>query len=346
MSALTLPQLLPNLSSGLDGSCFFFGAGTSVEAGYPMMSTLTREVVGALTTDQRTALDDALGFSGKSYDNSSASPNIEEIADIVIAQMINSGDVRFSALEARIRQLITDRILAVTSPTLDYHQRFFEALRKRAFGLSCCVYIFTTNYDILLETAAALSGVAIETGFCGATDRFFDPGRFHTICGRASPGRFTREPGLTVRLIKLHGSVSWTSHGSTFYERHPEAIASSERRVMILPRRQKVLDTLAPPYDALFGVASRFIGNDCKYIVSCGFSFGDEHINQTLIEPNLRANRCRLFALCKDEPAGISAFKSLPAFSAGFETGRISSGVASTASTDAWKFSQFVELFA
>ncbi len=64
------------------------------------------------------------------------------------------------------------------------------------------------------------------------------------------------------------------------------ALASSARRVMVLPRRRKVMDTMTPPYDTLFTQASKVLGGECKYLVSCGFNFADEHINQ-----QLRGNR-------------------------------------------------------
>ncbi len=114
---------------------------------------------------------------------------------------------------------------------------------------------------------------------------------------------------------------------------------------MVLPRRKKVMDTMTPPYDTLFGLANKTLGGECKYLVSCGFSFADEHINQQLLLPVMQANRCRLFALSQEEPAGLAAFKPFPNFSAGFETHAHSGTKADPTTTDAWKFSKFVSLF-
>ena len=105
------------------------------------------------------------------------------------------------------------------------------------------------------------------------------------------------------------------------------------------------MDTLTPPYDTLFTQASKVIGGECKYLVSCGFSFGDEHINQQLLLPAMQANKCRLFALSQDEPAGIAAFKSLPNFSAGYETHLHRDGKPVADTTDSWQFSKFIDLF-
>ena len=342
-----LAAILPNLSSGLENTGFLFGAGSSVEAGYPVMAGLTRAVVGGLSVSERTTFDEALAAASNSYDDATGEPNIEIIADLVMEHAINSGDVRFSALEARIRELVTDVILSVSSPKLDHHIRFLELLQARAFGRAACIYIFTTNYDVLFELAGAHAGVVVESGFIGSVERFFDPLRLNMACGTMQPNaRFSEHPVLTVRLVKLHGSVSWYARGGRIFERHPESIPPGEKRVMVLPRRGKVMDTLHAPYDTLFRIMSRTLGADCKYLASCGFSFGDQHINADLIQPALGAGRIKLFALAAEETSGMSGFKALPAFGAGFASNGITAGVPHATGTDLWKFSKFVELFA
>ena len=317
---IDLSTILPNVAQTLDGTGFLFGSGTSREAGYPMMPQLTGEVMAALKVGERAVLDEVLKLAGETYDDAKATPDIEQLSDLVIAHGTNSGDPRFSNLESRLRELILERILAVANPTLDHHCRFFEALKKRAFGLPCSVWIFTTNYDLLFETAAARVGVVVENGFSGTTDRYFNPAQFKSVSGSVAGGRFTPGNALTVKLVKLHGSISWVEESSKFYERHPAALAPGAHRVMVLPRRKKVMDTMTPPYDMLFHQANKVLGGECKYLVSCGFSLSDEHINQQLLLPVMQANRCRLFALSQEEPAGFAAFKPLPNFSAGFES--------------------------
>ena len=130
-----------------------------------------------------------------------------------------------------------------------------------------------------------------------------------------------------------------------FYERHPSALTGIAPRVMVLPRRKKVMDTLTPPYDILFTQARKVLGAECKYVASCGFSFADEHINQQLLLPVMQANKCRLFALSCEEPTGLAAFKSLPNFNAGFDSHLHMAGKHVVDTTDAWQFSKFVGLF-
>ncbi len=309
------------------------------------MPSLTIDVIRLLTPTERSSLEEVLLASGESYDETTGTPNIEIIADLVIAHSTNSGSPKYSTLEARLRELVLECILAVRTPTLEYHCRFLDALKKRAFGLPCTVWIFTTNYDLLFEVAAARSGVLLENGFHGATERFFHPQQFRSVGGEVSSNRFTPHNQLVIKLIKLHGSISWTEESSEFYERHPMALSPASRRVMILPRRQKVIDTLGPPYDSLFALASKVLGGECKYLVSCGFSFGDDHINQQLLQPVLQSNKCRLFVLAKEEPMGIASFNCLPTFSASFDTHSYRRGKKESYTTDLWQFSKFVSLF-
>lgn len=343
---IDLSVLLPNLVNGLDGTGFIFGAGTSYEAGYKMMPALTQEVIGSLSPDERSTLDEVCAAAGESYDDATSTPNIEHLSDLVMAHWTNSGDPRFGIFEQRIRDLILENILAVDHPNIDNHCKFFEALKKRCFGLRCSVWIFTTNYDLLFEIAAARTGVQLENGFSGTTERYYNPVQFKSISGiRGSKQQFEPHKHLTVKLIKLHGSISWVEESSRFYERHPLALKGMGGRVLILPRRKKVMDTLTPPYDSLFTYASGVLGNECKYIVSCGFSFSDEHINERLFVPAVGGNKCRLFALSKEEPIGIEPLKAFPSFQAAFESSYYIDGKVATGATDVWKFSKFVELF-
>lgn len=343
---MQLDKALPNISNGgLSTSGFLFGAGTSVEAGYPMMPGLTRQVVDGLSVSERAALDEVLAVTGQTYDPARGDPNVEVIADQVISHAISTQEPRFQQLEVRLRDLITDVILAVAAPKLDNHVAFLSALKKRAFGRPACVHVLTTNYDLLFELAGAEAGVVVETGFIGSVERFFDPQRFGLSCGKRQQTSFAEHPALTIKLIKLHGSVSWLGRDGRFFERHPDAIAAKDRRVMILPRRRKVMDTLNAPHDALFTAARNALGTDCRYLASCGFSFGDDHINDNLLVPVVGGGRVRLFALCENETAGMSGLKNLGAFNAGFSTCGISNGATNAEATDCWIFSRFVQMF-
>lgn len=343
--ALTLDQLLPSLNQSINGIGFLFGAGASFQAGYPLMTTLTRYVVAELTAGERDDLATVLSASGRTYDDSTATPNIEEIADLTIAHSINSGDARYTNLERRLRDLIVQMLLSVSSPDFTHHVNFFRGLKRRTFGLPSTVWIFTTNYDVLFETAAAIAGVRLENGFSGTTTSFLDIARFGQLHGNSDGQRFLPHAGLVVKLVKLHGSLSWYADGGQVLEQHPNSLAPALPRTMVLPRRRKIMDTLSPPYDQLFALASRTIGSECRYLISCGFSYGDEHINQNILLPALRAGKCRLTAICGFDPPGLADFKTLPTFTGAFPTHAWSGTAATTDTTTLWQFDQFAQAF-
>jgi hypothetical protein len=342
---MNIETILPNIKHTIDGTGFLFGAGTSVEAGYPMMMGLTQKVVEALAPAERTELDEVLDRVGLTYNENDAKPNIEELADLVIAHAINSRDARCVALESRLRELLVQEVLSVRNPQLDNHIQFIRALSNRTFGRSCSIWIFTTNYDLLFEIAAAKAGVLVENGFSGTIERFFNPSQFMSTSGEIAGSRFIPSSQLTIKLIKLHGSISWTTEDSQIIERHPDAITGAANRVMVLPRKKKIMETLVPPHGALFTYMSRALGGECKYLLCCGFSFGDEHINQHLLLPVLQSGRIRLFTFNEFEPDGVADFKSLPSFSCGYSNAIIIPGMPAMAGTDLWKFSEFVKLF-
>lgn len=309
------------------------------------MAGLTRKVVSALKQTEKEVLDGVLKAAAKVYSDKDAEPNIEELSDLIIAHAINAHDEKCAALETTLKKLVVSDILSVTSPILDHHVHFLRALSRRAFGNPCTVWIFTTNYDLLFEVAAARTGVMIENGFSGVTERFFNPGQFKATSGEIAGGRFKPNNQLVVKLVKLHGSVSWTNDNGQLLERHPAAISGPANRIMVLPRRKKVVETLATPHDTLFAYASRVIGNECRYVAACGFNFGDEHINQHLFMPALSNGRLRLFTLNELEPLGVAAFKAFPSFGGGYAAASFMSGQVSAHGTDLWKFSNFVKLF-
>ena len=345
-----LNSILPNISQALDGTGFIFGSGASYEAGYPMMKKLTQDVIGALDETEAGTLNEVLDSAGISYDNVKAIPNIEELADLVIAHYKDTNQPRFESLENKFRQTILEIILSIESPDLSNHVTFFEKLKARAFGQPCSVWIWTTNYDLLLETAASIAGVQVENGFIGATERYFSPDTFQRVFGtleKRTFGRssFNQNNQLIVKLIKLHGSISWVKHDGRVFERHPQAIISDAERVMVMPRRRKVMDTLANPYDSLFSISRRVLGGHCKYLASCGFSFSDDHINENLFFPVIKGAKCHLSILSDYEPTAVSSIACLPNYNGGYEGSLRVKGQEVDGTTDLWKFSKFVQLF-
>lgn len=342
--SLTLSQLFPGIESGLNRIGFLFGAGSSREAGYPLMGELTKSVISNLSSLSREVLDEILLDKGLSYNDSNGDPNIEFLSDLITEYFVATQAQKYETLASEIRKLIVENILLVTSPDLTHHVRFLEALKRRAHGTTSTITILTTNYDVLFELAAAEVGVRIETGFDGALKRFFDPALFDLVRGSVDKSRFSSRNELQVNLIKLHGSVSWVREGSRFFESALDLHSTSPERAMILPRRSKILDTLSDPFDQLFTRASRTLGSQCQFLVSCGFSFSDKHINDQLILPKLSAGKMRLTALCGQEPECLSDLQKFLPFHAGFPSNCFIDQKDTGVGTNLWQFSALASL--
>ena len=340
-----IDQYVPKVGNSIDGVGFLFGAGTSYEAGYPLINELTKQVIGSLTAGQRALLDDVLGKSDLTYDHETALPNIESLADTVTAYAIQTRDGDAQALIDAIRSSITDCILSVQTPDISHHVSFFEALKKRAYSRAAQVFIFTTNYDLLFEEAAAETGLRITNGFSGPIRRFWSEKEFSLEHGQTDNNRFRPDPSLNVILVKLHGSISWASEGGRLFEMDPVRLAGAADRCMVLPRRTKVMETLGTPYDRLFTVTAGLLGKQCKYLLAAGFSFGDEHINDTLLFPCIRDGRISMTNFCISEPDSLGSVRDRQNVTHVCSDKLIKAGVEADAASDLWKFSAFAKAF-
>lgn len=230
-------------------------------------------------------------------------------------------------------------------PDISNQVAFFERIKARAFDRATDIWVFTTNYDLLFEDACAEVGLKLVNGFMGATTRCFAERDFSMASGTISGGRFSQDAGLTVRLVKLHGSVSWFRKGERTFESPPSAIDEAEARCMVLPRRTKVLETLSPPYDRLFRLSSSVLGDKCKHLVCTGFSFGDSHINETLVTPKVDSGAIAFFNFCHDEPKNLESSRARPNIWHFCKDKTVNGGRETEASHETWKFSEFVKLF-
>lgn len=141
------------------------------------------------------------------------------------------------------------------------------------------VEIFTTNYDLLTEQAfEALRGAYFD-GFVGAHQPFFDNASVSAADNPPLPPRFTR-------LWKLHGSVNWylTANGQVVRSQ-----AGSGLRRLIYPSHLKYDESRQMPYLALLDRLRAFLSQRSARLLTCGYSFGDQHINAVLRDA-LQAN--------------------------------------------------------
>ncbi|MCE9529705.1 MAG: SIR2 family protein, partial [Planctomycetes bacterium] len=126
---------------------------------------------------------------------------------------------------------------------LETHRAFLHRLSRRRIRDSR-LKLFTTNYDLCFEAAAAKQGLVMIDGFSFSQPRYFDPRFFqYDIVYRTST---TGEMGTPLQgvfqLLKLHGSVNWSRDGEVI-EINP--IPDAEKACLIYPAKGKY----EPPHE-------------------------------------------------------------------------------------------------
>ncbi|HBS5952148.1 TPA: SIR2 family protein [Klebsiella variicola] len=156
------------------------------------------------------------------------------------------------------------------------------------------IRLFTTNYDTLLEDALALNRIPYWDGFSGGAVAY----RSYQY-GQIEPMNDAK-----AHIIKMHGSIDWFQNddGSLWRVRDRDTYPIKNNRVLIYPQSTKYIATQKDPFSAQFDLLRKSL-NSLSYhvLIVCGYSFGDEHINQeinlSLSNPN---NKTVLLAFCEE----------------------------------------------
>jgi len=133
--------------------------------------------------------------------------------------------------------------------------------------------IFTTNYDILFERAFEHAHIPFFDGFIGAYEPFFygDSFKLEDLLPRDK----------WVRLWKIHGSVNWklVKHTGGDMVIRTQPMGTGE---MILPSHRKYDESRKQPYLSLMDRLGQMLGREHALLISCGYGFGDQHINAVI----------------------------------------------------------------
>jgi hypothetical protein len=149
--------------------------------------------------------------------------------------------------------------------------------------------IFTTNYDYLFEIALEGSGIPYFDGFSGSFEPFFCPEAVEDV---------EAYPHL-VKLWKMHGSLGWT------YRESDKAVirqqAAPEDSILIYPSHLKYNTSKKQPYVGLIDRLCAFLQQDDAVLFTCGYSFGDNHINERIVTSLRRGANSHVIAMYYDE---------------------------------------------
>ncbi|MAL49138.1 MULTISPECIES: SIR2 family protein [unclassified Methylophaga] len=299
---------LDNLLAASNQS-WLFGAGISLDAGIPLMWPLTERVFAKAKTEGEPNDFSILELiKNQLSDNSHIEHILSQLGDHrAIADRSKDKNVTFGSIKLSVEDLdkLHQRILTWIAETIrwgytpakpdgtseiigthekrivviDQHAAFVSALFNRSqAGIAerrRAVRLFTTNYDTLLEDSLALCGFSYWDGFSGGAVAY----RSHRYGDE--------EPNLRDRahVIKLHGSIDWHlgEDDRVWRVRDGDLYPKKISRVLIYPQSTKYLATQRDPFAAQFELLRRTLcAPEENVLATCGYSFGDEHINQEI----------------------------------------------------------------
>ncbi len=318
-----------------DSQSWLFGAGISKVANIPLMTPLTNRIFAKAADSSDKNIKSVLDtVKSELPDNAHIEHILSHLGDIAtLAERSKSRKAKVGSLSleidvlrdlhAIILQWIAETIRwgYVETPeligsrenpivTVDAHNKFictlFNCNQAGVADRRGAVRMFTINYDTLLEDALSLGCFSYWDGFSGGAVAF----RKH-IYGQNEP-----ESGFRAHLIKLHGSIDWHLglDGRVWRIRDGDIYPERSTRVLIYPQSTKYLATQRDPFAAQFDLFRRALSSNAENVLAvCGYSFGDEHINQEIeLALNRPENKTTVLAFSSSLSEKLIFWQSMP----------------------------------
>jgi len=278
---------------------FLFGAGTSY--GYvPLISEMTKKIVEISSNEKeeyKIILENIklrIDANKKLYYNIEIIlSQIEQIIEFSSETGFNGiGKIEYENLRKKIREQIIELVSAHKKIDID---KSYDQLVQSSFaewiGEASRKYpieIFTTNYDYLFEIGLENKSIPYYDGFKGSFNPFFFSDSIEDMnCYN-----------IDAKLWKIHGSLGWKiddSNNKIIRARH------EDNEILIFPSIQKYQESKKQPYISFLDRLYNFLKLDDTILITCGYSFGDEHINER-INSALKSNTsAHVVALYYDE---------------------------------------------
>lgn len=289
---------------------FLCGAGTSLSKKnrqtviVPAVGEMTKSIVSDLcnedkyknaTMEIRQEIIKRNGESG--FHIESLLSNVEEKREIIGNGTLNNlVEKDFIELSQKIQNLIHDLVSVHNNFTNedyknmvhnDFARWIAQAERKNA------IEIFTTNYDYLFEMGLEHNDVPYYDGFTGSYEPFFDSNSIDS---------FNYLPQQT-KLWKIHGSLGWSiGENGKIIRKSPAGKSNSENKdILIYPSITKYEHSKKMPYTALLDRLCNFLKQEDTVLFVCGYSFGDDHINERILSGLRNGMTSHVFVLFYDK---------------------------------------------
>lgn len=306
---------------------WLFGAGISYKSNIPLMYPLTaraKSIIVKSKTEKDIEIYDLL--TSELQDKSHIEHYLSHIGDLIALadrsktqtatvgtksftkdELLNLHKSIISAIGETVRYGYsndgTEIIGNFSNPIveIEHHIKFVQAIYSNRSNLlsRSKLTFFSTNYDTLLEDALGLEKFTVVDGFSGGAIAYWNP-QFEFQDAHSLPNK--------CLLYKLHGSIDWyrDEKKGLVRTRYGTKYLANKSEIMIYPQATKYVETQKDPFSYLFnGFRNALNTNEDNVLITCGYSFGDDHINAE-IEAALtsRNNRTTLIAFAQENPDG------------------------------------------
>ena len=281
-----LKYLRQSLSQDNEAIGFFISAGCPLSVEMPSGHWPLIPDVKNLTTSISNSLIKNAEYNLLLAELKKAEKNPDNIEDILsflrgLSAVAKGGEVRglsedkLKSLEKAICKEIVNK-LKVELPNAEtpYHR-----LCKwvRSIDRKVPIEIFTTNYDLLLEQALDDLEVPYFDGFVGSVRSIFD---LRAVEENLIPHHWSR-------LWKIHGSINWIQETKNeemkVFRSSSSDLPNVDASHLIYPSHLKYEESRKMPYLALIDQLNRFIRKKSSFLVLCGYSFNDGHLNDAIV---------------------------------------------------------------
>lgn len=278
------------------------GAGVSKACGLPNIQDITKLAVGGITNanfinmvDEKDTVENILNKtqqlrvllkSGKEFNSLKES----DIIDI----------------EKAIKKIIFDQL----SIEIDTENFLKLVLWLNFINRDYEKEIFTLNYDLLVEKALEKANLPYFSGFIGNVKPFFITDSvedFHGVYVKQS----------WIKLWKLHGSLNFVKdiNDKIYIDNNT---GNSSENLLIYPSMDKYLSSRKAPYISYLDRLRKYLVDKEKIVFVLGYSFGDDHINEVIVNGLNNNHRLSVIAFAYDDTTfihGINLLGSYPNFS-------------------------------
>ncbi|MBW1715311.1 MAG: SIR2 family protein [Deltaproteobacteria bacterium] len=289
----------------LGAGCPFSIPGASKEPLIPDIRGLTKNIREQLS--KKSCKKNWKQILAQLTDDGIHQPNIEDILSRVrsLKELAGSGKVQgfgrqeLDELEDEIcKQIVGCMNRVLPNRTTPFHN---VATWIGSISRTHPVEIFTTNYDLLMEQALEDFKIPFFDGFVGAYRPFFDA---HAI-------EFDNLPPRWARVWKIHGSINWRSAADSGGLNVWRTNVEKGGNVVIHPSHLKYEQSRKMPYLAMMDRLRKFLSTPSSAFVIIGYSFGDQHLNDVIVQSLQGTPSAAVFALMYGQLSECSIAVSL-----------------------------------